>query len=62
VERLNGYLKVSFVVPLAATLRNGGLVLDAHTANRPAEAAHAASVKTLEAFDFDFAAGVSRPR
>lgn len=34
VERFNGYLKGSFVVPLAATLRSGGLVLDAHTANR----------------------------
>ena len=34
VERFNGYLKGSFVVPLAATLRSGGLALDMHTANR----------------------------
>lgn len=34
VERFNGYLKGSFVVPLSATLRSGGLVLDIHTANR----------------------------
>ncbi|WP_447937786.1 IS21 family transposase [Thermomonas fusca] len=34
VERFNGYLKGSFVVPLAATLRTGGLVLDVNTANR----------------------------
>lgn len=34
VERFNGYLKGSFVVPLAATLRSGGLALDVETANR----------------------------
>jgi transposase len=34
VERFNGYLKGSFVVPLAATLHTGGLVLDVTTANR----------------------------
>lgn len=34
VERFNGYLKGSFLVPLAATLRAGGLQLDADTANR----------------------------
>ena len=34
VERFNGYLKGSFVVPLAATLRSGGLLLDVPTANR----------------------------
>jgi hypothetical protein len=34
VERFNGYLKGSFLVPLAATLRAGGLRLDADTANR----------------------------
>lgn len=34
VERFNGYLKGSFLVPLAATLRVGGLQLDADTANR----------------------------
>lgn len=34
VERFNGYLKGSFVVPLAATLRSGGLSLDVQTANR----------------------------
>ena len=33
VERFNGYLKSSFVVPLAATLRQAGLVLDVTTAN-----------------------------
>jgi transposase len=34
VERFNGYLKGSFLVPLAATLRAGGLKLDVDTANR----------------------------
>lgn len=34
VERFNGYLKGSFIVPLAATLRAGGLTLDVDTANR----------------------------
>jgi transposase len=34
VERFNGYLKGSFLVPLAATLRAGGLKLDVETANR----------------------------
>jgi transposase len=34
VERFNSYLKGSFVVPLAATLRSGGLALDMETANR----------------------------
>lgn len=34
VERFNGYLKGSFVVPLAATLKAGGLRLDVDTANR----------------------------
>ena len=34
VERFNGYLKGSFLVPLVATLRAGGLVLDLDTANR----------------------------
>jgi transposase len=34
VERFNGYLKRSFLVPLAATLRAGGLKLDVETANR----------------------------
>jgi transposase len=34
VERFNGYLKGSFIVPLAATLRAGGLPLDVQTANR----------------------------
>jgi transposase len=34
VERFNGYLKRSFLVPLAATLRAGGLKLDVDTANR----------------------------
>lgn len=33
VERFNGYLKRSFVVPLSATLRGVGLQLDAVTAN-----------------------------
>jgi transposase len=33
VERFNGYLKSSFVTPLAATLKSAGLVLDATTAN-----------------------------
>jgi len=34
VERFNGYLKGSFLVPLLATLRAGGLKLDLGTANR----------------------------
>lgn len=34
VERFNGYLKGSFLVPLAATLKAGGLKLDVDTANR----------------------------
>ena len=34
VERFNGYLKGSFLVPLFATLRTAGLTLDADTANR----------------------------
>ena len=34
VERFNGYLKRSFLVPLNATLRAAGLKLDADTANR----------------------------
>jgi transposase len=34
VERFNGYLKRSFLVPLKATLRAGGLRLDVATANR----------------------------
>lgn len=34
VERFNGYLKGSFLVPLAATLKSGGLRLDVDTANR----------------------------
>jgi transposase len=34
VERFNGYLKGSFLVPLAATLKGGGLKLDVETANR----------------------------
>lgn len=34
VERLNGYLKGSFVVPLAATIEASGLKLDIDTANR----------------------------
>jgi hypothetical protein len=33
VERFNGYLKGSFLVPLAATLRAGGFPLDVDTAN-----------------------------
>lgn len=33
VERFNGYLKGSFVTPLAATFKSGGLVLDAASAN-----------------------------
>jgi transposase len=33
VERFNGYLKGSFLVPLAATLKASGLRLDAQTAN-----------------------------
>lgn len=33
VERFNGYLKGSFVTPLAATLKSAGLVLDVSTAN-----------------------------
>src|ERR1700737_1499257 len=33
VERFNGYLKGSFVTPLAATLKTAGLVLDVLTAN-----------------------------
>jgi transposase len=33
VERFNGYLRRSFYVPLAAQLKQGGLVLDAVTAN-----------------------------
>lgn len=33
VERFNGYLKSSFLVPLAATLRQSGLKLDAIAAN-----------------------------
>jgi transposase len=34
VERFNGYLKGSFLVPLAATLQAGGLKLDVDTANQ----------------------------
>jgi hypothetical protein len=34
VERFNGYLKGSFLVPLAATLRSAGLLLDVDSANR----------------------------
>jgi transposase len=34
VERFNGYLKGSFLVPVVATLRAGGLTLDLDTANR----------------------------
>ena len=34
VERFNGYLKGSFLVPLAATLKSSGLRLDVDTANR----------------------------
>lgn len=33
VERFNGYLKGSFVTPLAATLKTAGLTLDVDTAN-----------------------------
>lgn len=33
VERFNGYLKGSFVTPLAATLKSAGLTLDVPTAN-----------------------------
>jgi transposase len=33
VERFNGYLKSSFLVPLAATLKHSGLKLDAEAAN-----------------------------
>jgi transposase len=33
VERFNGYLKGSFVTPLAATLKSAGLTLDVETAN-----------------------------
>ena len=33
VERFNGYLKRSFVTPLAATLKQAGLALDVSTAN-----------------------------
>lgn len=33
VERFNGYLRRSFYVPLAATLKQAGLILDAATAN-----------------------------
>ena len=33
VERFNGYLKGSFLVPLAATLKSAGLKLDAAAAN-----------------------------
>jgi len=33
VERFNGYLKGSFVTPLAATLKTAGLMLDVTTAN-----------------------------
>lgn len=33
VERFNGYLKRSFIAPLAATLKQSGLALDAGTAN-----------------------------
>lgn len=34
VDRFNGYLNRSFIVPLAATLRAGGLKVDVATANR----------------------------
>jgi transposase len=34
VERFNRYLKGSFLVPLAATLRSSGLILDVASANR----------------------------
>lgn len=33
VERFNGYLKQSFITPLAATLTQSGLILDVETAN-----------------------------
>jgi transposase len=33
VERFNGYLKHSFITPLAASLNQSGLVLDSETAN-----------------------------
>lgn len=33
VERFNGYLKGSFITPLAATLKSAGLILDVETAN-----------------------------
>jgi transposase len=33
VERFNGYLKASFITPLAATLKSAGLTLDVETAN-----------------------------
>jgi transposase len=33
VERFNGYLKNSFITPLAATLKQAGLALDVETAN-----------------------------
>lgn len=33
VERFNGYLKGSFITPLAATLKSAGLTLDVETAN-----------------------------
>ena len=33
VERFNGYLKHSFITPLAATLKQAGLTLDVDTAN-----------------------------
>lgn len=33
VERFNGYLKGSFLVPLAATLKSAGLKLDVNAAN-----------------------------
>ncbi|HAF90320.1 MAG TPA: IS21 family transposase [Pseudomonas sp.] len=33
VERFNGYLKGSFITPLAATLKSAGLILDVPTAN-----------------------------
>jgi transposase len=35
VERFNGYLRHSFYMPLAATLKQAGLILDAMTANIP---------------------------
>ena len=33
VERFNGYLKGSFITPLAATLKSASLILDVETAN-----------------------------